>query len=186
MPTTPGGRWSPADTDDWDLTTDLAAMQVSNESATANAIATASNYKLMTNAQRLALTGASLYEGLRVWTTDTRLEHRYSSGAWTSETAWTNLAMLNSFTSTATPLQYRRTFGRVSIRGSAYRSAAPAGQAVAVLPSTVPATYAQARFYLRPDIAMQVIIDGRDILVFASSGSTTGAGFTFDGLGYDL
>lgn len=39
MPTTPGGRFSPGDSDDWDLTTDLAAMQVSNEAATATEIA---------------------------------------------------------------------------------------------------------------------------------------------------
>lgn len=41
MPITPGGRFSPGDSDDWDLTTDLAAMQVSNESATATQIAPA-------------------------------------------------------------------------------------------------------------------------------------------------
>lgn len=39
MPITPGGRFSPGDPDDWDLTTDLAAMQVSNETASANEIA---------------------------------------------------------------------------------------------------------------------------------------------------
>lgn len=38
MPITPGGRFSPADSDDWDLTTDLAAMQVSNEAASATDI----------------------------------------------------------------------------------------------------------------------------------------------------
>lgn len=41
MPTTSDGRWSPADSDDWDLTTDLAAMQVSNMEATTTAISTA-------------------------------------------------------------------------------------------------------------------------------------------------
>lgn len=41
MPTTSDGRWSPADSDDWDLTTDMAAMQVSNMEATATAISTA-------------------------------------------------------------------------------------------------------------------------------------------------
>lgn len=41
MPITPGGRFSPGDSDDWDLTTDLAAMQASNESATAAQIAPA-------------------------------------------------------------------------------------------------------------------------------------------------
>lgn len=42
MPITPGGRFSPGDADDWDLTTDLAAMQVSNEAATDAAIGTLS------------------------------------------------------------------------------------------------------------------------------------------------
>lgn len=83
MPTTPGGRWSPGDTDDWDLTTDLAAMQVSNETASANEIQLASNYRVLTNAQRLALPGAQLREGLTVWTSDTRVEWRYTGGVWT-------------------------------------------------------------------------------------------------------
>lgn len=39
MPTTSDGRWSPADSDDWDLTTDLATMQVSNMTATQAALA---------------------------------------------------------------------------------------------------------------------------------------------------
>lgn len=77
MPTTPGGRFSPGDTDDWDLTTDLAAMQVSNESATATEISAAiaampaqpQNYRIGTDAQRLALSGANLFTGLRFQTT---------------------------------------------------------------------------------------------------------------------
>lgn len=85
MPITPGGRFSPGDPDDWDLTTDLAAMQVSNEAATANEIAAAIagatprlNYQVGTNAQRLALSGANLYDGLRFRTTDTRLDWIYT------------------------------------------------------------------------------------------------------------
>ena len=38
MPTTPNGRWSPDDGDDWDLTIDLAAMAISDETATTNEI----------------------------------------------------------------------------------------------------------------------------------------------------
>lgn len=77
MPTTPGGRFSPGDSDDWDLTTDLAAMQVSNETATANEIAAAITtglsgiaYRSGTNGDRIALSGASLVAGMRFQTTD--------------------------------------------------------------------------------------------------------------------
>lgn len=91
MPTTPGGRFSPGDSDDWDLTTDLAAMQVSNENATATEIAAAIaasppptlNYRVGTNAQRLALASGSLFEGLRWRTTDLGgQDWLYTGGAW--------------------------------------------------------------------------------------------------------
>lgn len=71
MPVTSDGRWSPADSDDWDLTTDLAAMQVSNQTATASAIAAIRiPFQTGTNAQRLALSGANLYAGLTFRTSD--------------------------------------------------------------------------------------------------------------------
>lgn len=41
MPITADGRFSPADSDEWDLTTHLAAMQVSNMMATNNSISSA-------------------------------------------------------------------------------------------------------------------------------------------------
>lgn len=82
MPITPGGRFSPNDSDEWDLVTDLAAMQVSNETASSNDIQNGSNYRVLTNAQRLALSGANLREGLMVWTSDTRATFMYTGGAW--------------------------------------------------------------------------------------------------------
>lgn len=89
MPTTPGGRFSPGDADDWDLTTDLAAMQVSNETASANEIAAAiaANaptlaYRVGTNAQRLAIPLAQRFEGLTFYTTDTRITWVYDSATW--------------------------------------------------------------------------------------------------------
>lgn len=82
MPITPGGRYSPNDSDEWDLITDLAAMQVSNETASANDVQNGSNYRVLTNAQRLALSGANLREGMMVWTSDTRATYLYTSGAW--------------------------------------------------------------------------------------------------------
>lgn len=71
MPTTPGGRFSPGDSDDWDLTTDLAAMQVSNESATANEIAAIPrSFRSGNDAARRALTGSDLIAGMQFQTTD--------------------------------------------------------------------------------------------------------------------
>lgn len=86
MPTTPGGRFSPGDSDDWDLTTDLAAMQVSNEAASATEISAAlaaapQNYRVGTDAQRLALSGANLYSGIMFRTTDTNLTWISTSSA---------------------------------------------------------------------------------------------------------
>lgn len=83
MPTTPGGRWSPSDSDEWDLTTDLATMQVSNETATANALAALpQNYRVGTNSQRLALPVAQLYKGLRFYATDTDMLWKYNGTVW--------------------------------------------------------------------------------------------------------
>lgn len=83
MPTTPGGRFSPGDSDDWDLVTDLAAMQVSNESASATEIAAIpSTYRVGTNAQRLAIPVAQRFEGLKFYATDTRIEWLYTNNAW--------------------------------------------------------------------------------------------------------
>ena len=77
MPITPGGRVSPNAGDDFDLVTDLAAMQVSNESATAAEISAAVTsglasvtYRSGLNSERLGLSGASLVAGMRFQTTD--------------------------------------------------------------------------------------------------------------------
>lgn len=85
MPTTPDGRWSPNDGDPFDLTTDLAAMQVSNSTATANAIANnvpPQNYRVGTDAQRRAIPAGQLYEGLTYYTTDTDRNWFYSGTTW--------------------------------------------------------------------------------------------------------
>lgn len=42
MPTTPRGIWTPADSDDWDLTVDLASMALSIDSAISASVATGS------------------------------------------------------------------------------------------------------------------------------------------------
>lgn len=96
MPITPGGRFSPGDSDEWDLTTDLAAMQVSNESATTAEIASsvnaaiaaipASDYKVVaTTANRDSIPGPSRKNGLLVYTQDTNLLHKWTGSAWVSK-----------------------------------------------------------------------------------------------------
>lgn len=87
MPTTPGGRFSPGDADEWDLTTDLAAMQVSNETATGNEIAAAiatapQNYRTGTNAQRLSIPVAERFEGLTFYVRENKTLWVFDGGAW--------------------------------------------------------------------------------------------------------
>ncbi|AXC37915.1 hypothetical protein SEA_JACKO_57 [Microbacterium phage Jacko] len=86
MPITPGGRFSPGDTDEWDLTTDLAAMQVSNETASqteiANALNTQSASFIGTEAERAALTAPKLRNGITFRTTDTNITYYRTGGAW--------------------------------------------------------------------------------------------------------
>lgn len=189
MPITADGRWSPNDSDDWDLTTHLAAMQVSNMEATNNSIAIAARYRTMTEAQRLAIPLAQRFEGLLVYTTDTRLNHFYTAGAWVSETPWTTLAMAagQGFTQGSAPLQFKRYLNRVALRGNCYRTTAPSGQTVAQLPSNIPVPYGQMRLRTRRDVDQEVIIAANGaISMTAGLASTGGAGYTFDGVGYDL
>ncbi|QYC54180.1 hypothetical protein SEA_WELCOME_62 [Microbacterium phage Welcome] len=188
MPITPGGRWSPADSDDWDLTTDLAAMQVSNEAASTAEITAASRYRTMTNAQRVALPAGQLTEGLRVFTTDTRLNHIYTQGAWVSETNWATLTLGNGFTHAQFPLQWRRTLDRVVLRGGVYRATQPVTQTgVSSIPAIAPAPISRVYAWGRPDFNHRIEIQNDRLITSSASGAlTTGIGFTFDGVGYDL
>lgn len=78
MPTTSLGVWTPGDTDDWDLTIDLAAMALSvDEAITMNA-----SRIIGTDAQRLSASAPSLREGLQFYTTDTNREWFYDGSAW--------------------------------------------------------------------------------------------------------
>ena len=82
MPITPNfPLWSPDDSDDWDLTIDLAAMQVSVDSAL-SVIERAPLSLDMTNAERLAIIAPQLRRGLVVYATDTKIEWRYDGSAW--------------------------------------------------------------------------------------------------------
>ncbi|AHL18478.1 hypothetical protein ISF9_008 [Microbacterium phage vB_MoxS-ISF9] len=82
MPTTPGGRWSPNNGDGYDLITHLAAMQVSNESATGTEIQavkdTIKTYAPTVNSDA-ARTAAypNPVQGDRVWRSDKGWEEAY-------------------------------------------------------------------------------------------------------------
>jgi len=76
--TSPDNIWTPDAGDDYALTTDLAAMADTIQEA----LSDSKNYVPETNALRLARTGSDLFEGLVVWTTDTKILWRYTSGAW--------------------------------------------------------------------------------------------------------
>ena len=78
MPTTPLGIWTPDDSDDWDLTVDLAANAISVDDAITDAF-DGVRYFVGTNANRLAHTPAS---GDHWRTTDTNLDWVYRSGGW--------------------------------------------------------------------------------------------------------
>lgn len=77
--TSPDNIWTPDSGDDYALTVDLAATADTIQAAL-NAIPR--NYRVGTDAQRLALTGAGLFEGLKFYTTDTNIEWFYSGTAW--------------------------------------------------------------------------------------------------------
>lgn len=81
--TSPDNIWSPDSGDDYALTTDLAGMADTVQDAiTANRVG-----RIGTNAQRLALTGTDLFEGLTFRTTDTRRDWVYTGGAWVQRMA---------------------------------------------------------------------------------------------------
>lgn len=81
MPITPNfSLWSPDDSDDWDLTIDLAAMQASVDSAL---VALPGRGAFVgTNDQRLALATPDLRDGITFYATDTKRPWRRVSGAW--------------------------------------------------------------------------------------------------------
>lgn len=84
MPTTPRGVWTPDDSDDWDLTTDLAAMAVSIDTAittVANLIPLQTRF-VGTEADRAALAAPNLRNGISFQTTDSNLVWLRQSGAW--------------------------------------------------------------------------------------------------------
>lgn len=77
--TSPDNIWTPDSGDDYALTVDLAAMADTVQDALT---AVPRNYLVGTNAQRLALSGGGLFEGLRFFATDTDVEWLYDGAAW--------------------------------------------------------------------------------------------------------
>lgn len=84
MPTTPRGIWTPSDSDDFDIITDMAATAVSVDDAITAAMAGVplpARY-IGTDAQRLAMTAPNLRNGIEFQTTDTNLVWQRSAGIW--------------------------------------------------------------------------------------------------------
>lgn len=79
MPVTPLGVWTPNDSDDWDIVTDLAAMGVSIDGAITG-VANATIYKAgLTSARPLA---SAVTEGYMWYATDTNVLWRHNGSAW--------------------------------------------------------------------------------------------------------
>lgn len=94
--TTPDNIWTPDAGDNYALTTDLAAMADTIQDAL---LARPQNYRVdLTNSERLALSGADLFEGLRVRTTDTRVDWVYSNSTWQVVTPGVVLISKTTFT----------------------------------------------------------------------------------------
>lgn len=190
MPTTPGGRWSPNNGDGYDLITHLAAMQVSNESATATAIAAIpQNYHIGTDTQRLAISAPTA--GLKFWVTDTGA----NAGEWTfvsagvgwrqEVTPWVNLPLANSWVdygSVYSPPSYRRMGGVVYVSAFIKGGATGIGTVVANLPTGFrPSKQMVFSTTTAPNNSawVEVFTDGRIGLGSSASSTWTTLNFSF-------
>lgn len=158
--TTPDNLWSPDGGDQYALTVDLAAMQDTTQAALTS-IRSGLVMQRGTNAQRLALSGAQLFEGLHFWTTDTRLEWIYTASTWVNmgggDTGWVDVAISSGYAaqSPSEKPQVRRVRGFVHLRGGWSNSGVTVSSTHSV--GTIPAGF-------RPDMN-----------VFGRSGTSTGA-----------
>lgn len=98
--TSPDDIWTPDSGDDYALTVDLAAMADTVQ----DALNTVKTYQVGTDAQRTALSGASLFKGLKFYANDTNLEWVYNGTDWKLAPAYlgtvtqtSNLSLTGSF-----------------------------------------------------------------------------------------
>lgn len=98
--TSPDNIWTPDSGDDYALTVDLAATADTIQ----DALNTVKNYRVGTDAQRVALSGGALFGGLKFYTTDTNLEWFYNGSSWKLAPAFlgratqtSNLTLTSSF-----------------------------------------------------------------------------------------
>lgn len=136
--TSPDNLWSPDAVDDYALTTDLAAMQDTVQDALTGIRGGLAYRADLTDAQRIALTGGQLFEGLRVRTTDTKIDWLYTASTWV---AWgtsttTSLTLSSGWTATGgyTP-RLVRNGGIVSIFGAVTNNGAGAFTSVLTVPT---------------------------------------------------
>lgn len=95
--TSPDNIWTPDSGDDYALTVDLAATADTVQAAL-NTLRNTTASRVGTNAQRLALTGPSLFEGLTFYTTDTNRSWFYDGAAWLTADPGTYLLTPSSVT----------------------------------------------------------------------------------------
>lgn len=95
--TSPDNIWTPDSGDDYALTVDLAATADTVQAAL-NTLRNTTASRVGTNAQRLALTGPSLFEGLTFYTTDTNRFWFYDGATWLTADPGTYLLTPSSVT----------------------------------------------------------------------------------------
>lgn len=135
--TSPDNIWSPDASNPYQLTTDLAALADSVQDAITGLRGGIAYRADLTDAQRLALTGGALFEGLQVRTTDTKIDWLYTGGTWVAwGTSSANVTVESGWTATAgyTPRVVRNggivsIFGAVTNAGGGFTSVVtvPAG-----------------------------------------------------------
>lgn len=111
--TSPDNIWTPDSGDDYALTVDLAAMADTIQDAIT---AVPRNYRVGTDAQRLAITGGNLFEGLTFYTTNTNIEWFYNGSAWLpNDTNPTTLSLNSGWVAGDSPIRYLRRGNAVEI-----------------------------------------------------------------------
>ena len=154
MPITPNfSLWSPDDSDDWDLTIDLAAMQVSVDSALNSVPKSASIFG--TDAQRLALPRK---KGQLFYATDTNIRWRDDGVTWWyHDTGWIALPLRAGWTAPYGGAVYRVTGGLISVEGR-LEGTAGAGTAFADVPAPARVTRETVSTTFTVSLTPQVII----------------------------